>query len=451
MTDQQIRDYVDSLAQPLSLEEVIDTRVVSRVRPMNPARRVQPWTVAAVLVAVLGLAAFVVAASRDTSSESPAGAEPAGLELTPVNPEVGTSFVATVTGDSLDDLTVRREAYIEQYIGGAWQRIWLVYPVFLGATAPPDEPVDLTVGNIPTGVSPIRLVATQPFQVTLPGQLAPGSYRFCLQVAGAEASAADDYCAPISVPNQTSAVTSVQPVGSPSIGTEEPLVEADIIDLQDVAKPGSAHAFSVEGHPPVLLWTTLMPNLQTGDVEEWQCVGEAFGSGCGSVSIPAQFGQTSSIDNRVATDDLFTWSNLPPEVDTVRYDDGVTQLWQRPVAGLAIFRVDPDHSHPDITAYDAAGAALPYSFWGQNPPLTPAAETTVEPATPAVFAQLIGELQTLAQSSLHDCLTTNGATWPIANVPTFADDVDPLAIWNSCVVEVQSIVTARQAELNAGQ
>jgi hypothetical protein len=275
-------------------------------------------------------------------------------------------------------------------------------------------------------------------------------------------AANDDYCAPLVVRNSATPITSAQTigsvpseVGSTSIGVEQPLVEIAITDVQEVAKPGSAHAFSVQGHPPVVLWTTLMPNLQTGHVEEWQCVSEAGGSGCGATSIPAQFSQTSSIDNHVASDDLFTWSNLPPEVDTVRYDDGTTRLWQRPVAGLAIFRVDPDHPHPDITAYDATGATLPYSFWGQNPPLSPETETTevnvtVEPAAPLDIGAVFGELQSLIQSSTHDCLTANGASWTIANVPTFAADVDQGAIWNSCVLQVQSIVAARQAELGNG-
>ena len=463
MTHQQIRDHIDSLAQPLSLDEIIDTSVVTRVVPTNSAHRVRPWAIAAALIAVLGLVGLAVIASRDTDSVASVATQPVGLELTPNNPDAGTSFVATFTGDNLEDLSVRAEAYIEQLQGDAWQRIWLVHPAFLDATALPADPVDLTAGSVPSGVSPLRLIATRPFRVVLPPQLEAGSYRFCLRAGRAGSTAADgEYCAPIVVQNPASTVTSLQPigstpsdVGSTSIGEEEPLVEIPITDVQEVAKPGSAHAFSVEGHPPVLIWTTLMPSLQTGHVEEWQCVSEAGGSGCASTAMPAQFGQTSSIDNHVASDDLFTWNNLPPDVDTVHYDDGVTRLWQRPVAGLAIFRVDPDNPHPDITAYDATGAALPYSFWGQNPPLSPATGTTdgpvtVESADPAAVAGNFGELESLAQSSSHDCLTANGASWTVANVPTFAEGVDPGAIWNYCVLQVQSIVATRQADLGQG-
>jgi hypothetical protein len=234
---------------------------------------------------------------------------------------------------------------------------------------------------------------------------------------------------------------------------EQPLVETAVSIAPEVAKPGSAHAFSVAGHPDLLIWTTLTPNPRTGVVEEWQCVSEAGSSGCGSTSEPAQFGQTSSIDNHFASDDLFTWSNLPPDVVAVRYDDGIVRLWQKPIAGLAIFRVDPKNPHPIITALDATGATLPYSFWSQNPQTTPPGETTahstVTPATDTDI-DLWVELRALTQSSTHDCLTTNGATWPQSNIPSFNADVDPLAIWNLCVLEVTSIVAARQAELTVG-
>jgi hypothetical protein len=332
MTDQQIRDHIDSMAQPLTLDEILDSTVVTRVVPTSSAHRVRPWAVAAALIAVLGLAGLAVITLRDTDSAAPVGVQP------------------TVTSN------------------------------------PPTE----------------------------------------------------------SIPSAD---------GSTSIGVEESLVEIPVTDLQEVAKPGSAHAFSVEGHPPVLLWTTLSPNPQTGSVEEWQCVSEAGGSGCGPTSMPAQFGQTSSIDNRVATDDLFTWSNLPPDVETVRYDDGVTRRWQRPIAGLAIFRVDPDHAHPDITAYDKNGAKLAYSFWGQNAPLSPDttnATGTTEPSNPADIGSMIGELDALAQSATHDCLSGSGATWTVANVPTFADGVDTEQIWNRCVLQVAATVAHRQAELRKG-
>jgi hypothetical protein len=267
----------------------------------------------------------------------------------------------------------------------------------------------------------------------------------------------------VAVQTPASTVTSVpsiasapSEIGSPPFGVEEPLVEVAITGVQSVAKPGSVQAFSVQGHPDLLVWTTLMLNPQTGHVEEWRCVSEAGGSGCGSVSIPAQFGQTSSIDNQVASDDLFTWINLPPDVAIVTYDDGVKQLWQRTVSGSAIFRVDPDHPHPTISAYDAYDAALPYSFWGQNPPLaqppdTAGEATTVQPSPLAVSGQDVGELDSLVESSMNDCLTSHGATWPLQNVPSFGAGADPVAVWNECVVSVQSIVAAREAALTQGQ
>lgn len=170
---------------------------------------------------------------------------------------------------------------------------------------------------------------------------------------------------------------------------------------------------------------------------------------------PAQFGQTSSIDNGAASDDLFTWINLPPDVAIVTYDDGVKQLWQHTMSGSAIFRVDPDHPHPTISAYDAYDAALPYSFWGLNSSLPPPTEATnvvptVHAATPAVSGQDVGALDSLVESSMTDCLTSNGATWPLQNVPSFGVGADPVAVWNSCVESVRSIVAAREASLHQG-
>ena len=272
----------------------------------------------------------------------------------------------------------------------------------------------------------------------------------CLGIAGI-ASRRDDSSGsdPGSVPSSTTSIVAPQ-------GVEQPLVESAVSIAPEVAKPGSVHAFKVDGHPEILTWITLSPNPLTGEVEGWQCVSEAGSSGCGPTSIPAQFGQTSSIDNNFATDDLVTWSNLPADVASVGYDDGVVQLWQRPVAGVAIFRVDPNHPHPSITAFDATGTALPYSFWGQNSPITSTSDTTVHivsetPAIPEAGPDMWGELRTLTQSSIYDCLTANGASWPVSNVPSFNADVDPLAIWNSCGVEVKSIVAARVTELTKGK
>lgn len=200
MSDQQIRDYIDSLAQPLSLDEVVEASTTARVVSMGRSHRVRPLTMAAVLLAALGLAGFALISLRSTSSS--VGSVPIRLDLTPSDPQVGTSFVATLVGEDLDAFVVRREAHIERLVGGEWQQIWLVYPVFLDATALPPEPVDLSGGNVPPGGSPLRLVATRPFRVTLPRQLAAGPYRFCLRADTAGSSAADDnYCAPIIVQN----------------------------------------------------------------------------------------------------------------------------------------------------------------------------------------------------------------------------------------------------------
>jgi hypothetical protein len=235
-------------------------------------------------------------------------------------------------------------------------------------------------------------------------------------------------------------------------GEERPLKEVATdaeIAITFLAKPGSVHTFSESGHPDILLWTTVQLDFQTGNVEEWQCVSEQGSSGCGSVSIPAQFGQTSSIDNGYATDDLFTWSNLPPEVAYVRYDDGDQMLWQRPIAGLSIFHVDPDHPHPDIGAYDSAGVLLPYSFWGDNsPPSTttdPGGSVNVQPIDPAAW----DELNNLARSSVHDCLADNGANFDSPNVPMFDADEAAAPIWSMCVAKARSEVAARLAELAA--
>ena len=459
MTDQRIRDHIELLAPPLSLDEVIETSAVTRVVPINSSHGVRPWAIAAALFAVLGLAGLALIASRDTETVAPGAAGAVALEVTPDDPVMGTSFVATLIGDALDQFTVRREAYIEQPNGDAWSRIWLVYPVFLDATEAPPAPVDLVTDAEPSGLSPIQLGATRPFRIVLPQRLAAGSYRLCLQAARSGSSVGGDYCAPIVVRDPASTATSVPTIGSvptngdpTAIGLEEPLVEIPITAGQDVTKPGSAHAFSVEGHPPILVWTTVMPSVQMGRVEEWQCVSEQGSSGCGPTSMPAQFSQTSSVDNHFASDDLFTWSNLPPDVDTVRYDDGVKKLWQRPIGGLAIFRVDPDHSHPDVTAYDASGALLPYSFWGENAPLDAATETTQKttsavPPTPSAIGDMFGDLHSLTQSSMHDCLTANGAKWTETDVPAFADGVDSEAIWNSCVEQVRAIVAVRALEL----
>jgi hypothetical protein len=45
------------------------------------------------------------------------------------------------------------------------------------------------------------------------------------------------------------------------------------------------------------------------------------------------------------------------------------------------------------------------------------------------------------------CLTQHGGTLTEADVATFPDGVDQIAVWNDCVTNVKAIVAQRVAEL----
>ena len=202
----------------------------------------------------------------------------------------------------------------------------------------------------------------------------------------------------------------------------------------------------VEGHPPQVV-TTSLTYMGNATAIEQVCTSEYGSSGCRPEWNAASWsvGVTSSVDNGVATFDLWTIEGVPADAAFVSYSDGDVQLWQRPIMGFVAFpNVAGDEQI--VIAYDADGseigrvgaeqeertATLPD---GQTPPLADISQ--------AEFTNLVD----LTAETARDCLTSHGGTL-VGDIATFPADVDQAAVWDQCVAETKQVVGDAVNELN---
>jgi hypothetical protein len=215
-----------------------------------------------------------------------------------------------------------------------------------------------------------------------------------------------------------------------------------------VSVAGLTRALGVEGHPPLVVSTSLV--YSGGPTAELQrCLFQAGSGGCAPEWTAAHpsVGITSSVDNTAADYDLWTWDNISPEAAYVTYVDRPEVRWQRPIAGVALF---PDVAGDDevVIAYDSEGvevarvdaatlAAAERRLDGPPPPadISPAQST---------------QLSELTDISLEDCLIDHGAhieqPGRVAVLPAGVDDVEA---WSECVAAVKATVAQRLDEIDA--
>jgi len=199
---------------------------------------------------------------------------------------------------------------------------------------------------------------------------------------------------------------------------------------------------AVEGHPPLVVETSLM-YLGNATAVEQRCLSGAcrpeWNTSTWSTAI------TSSIDNHEADFNLWLVEGLPAGTAYVTYVDGDKRLWQRPIAGVAAF---PDVAGTDeqVTAYDDVGNQIAQfgeahrqaeQFTG-TPPLL-ADISTLE------FQQL-GEL---TRETLATCLRGHGGTIGAGDVATFPEDVDQISVWDDCATSVRHDVAESVSAIGA--
>jgi hypothetical protein len=230
-------------------------------------------------------------------------------------------------------------------------------------------------------------------------------------------------------------------------GVEFPLEDLGVpdSDVWSTTVAGLARALGVEGHPPLVIATTLQ--YSGGATAELQrCLSERGSAGCAPEWVRDHFdiGVTSSVDNGVADYDLWTWANVPPDAAYVTYVDDPQVRWQRPVAGVAAF--------PNVDWFDSV--AIAYTSNGTelarvDRAALDAADQRLEGPPPMadITRAQYQELTALTDTTLRDCLTDNGARLD-ANVAVLPAGVDDVEVWDQCVATVKQIVAERIDAMN---
>jgi len=239
------------------------------------------------------------------------------------------------------------------------------------------------------------------------------------------------------------AVDSVSPATaadrvSPATGWQPPGTEFPSQDLgaptalESLTVSGLARTIRVAGQPDLTISTELTyAGGHTAELE--RCLSVGGGAGCTPEWNPAPLGSlgiTSSVDNGVADDDLWTWQGVPTGAAYVVYGNSAEQRWQRPIAGVVVFPNQPgvdgavayDINGHEVARIDAALADA-------------AAQGLRMPELADISKDQFSQLQQLTATTLHDCLINDGATIA-GNVADTTTNV-----WDRCVNQTKATVT----------
>lgn len=193
----------------------------------------------------------------------------------------------------------------------------------------------------------------------------------------------------------------------------------------------------IEGHPPQVI-TRSLAYRGHATADEEICTREIGGGvGCRGLDrgITWLTGETSSVDNGVADDNLWIVEGLPADVEFVSYQAGGHHLWQRPVHGFAAF---PSTAGSDevVIAYDAAGNEI--GRFGDEQQAAVVAHFTPQRRADVSVSEF-AELKALTHDETRRCLTAHGARFD-SDIATFDTGTDPAAVWDQCVTDVQAVV-----------
>lgn len=205
-----------------------------------------------------------------------------------------------------------------------------------------------------------------------------------------------------------------------------------------VALSSLTRRIGVENHPALTVYTSV-GYVGGESIEEWRCLAsDGGGAGCSPLDRTGpDIGVTSSIDNRLAEFDLWTWSNVPPDADYVVYVDGDDTRWQVPVAGVAAF--------PNSDWFDSVAVA--YTDQGEVVARVDASvlESAQQenPATQPLVADLeasqavaVGNVMT---TTATECLEDAGAIFETASVGQLSSEATD-EVWSNCVLAAEVAV-----------
>jgi hypothetical protein len=209
-----------------------------------------------------------------------------------------------------------------------------------------------------------------------------------------------------------------------------------------VTTAGLSRAIQIPGQPITTITRTIDYSFGP-TAEEQRCVDSGGGGGCApkwTWGRQPDVSVSSSVDNRVASEDSWMWNGLPAGTAYVEFTDGNRHLWQRPVAGFSAF--------PNVTG--ASEVATAYSFDGTvlgrasfNSPASQPDDGVAAPMQADVSTSQYAELQLLTTTTMRDCLTAAGAVWGSETVATFAAGADDRSIWDGCVASTKQVVGNR--------
>ena len=240
---------------------------------------------------------------------------------------------------------------------------------------------------------------------------------------------------------------------SPSAAWQPAGVEYPLVDLGPatsshyITAAGLSRMVQIPGQPVLTIARTIQYAFGAS-AEEQLCEDFAGGAGCApdyTWGKQPDISVSSSVDNRVADEDIWMWDGLPQGTTYVEYVDGNSHMWQRPIAGFAAFP-DVKGRSEVATAFADDGTVLGRAGGGVIDAPTQAVGTGEVRAD--IDSVQNDELVLLTSATMHDCLTQSGGTWDSFNVATFAAGVDELSIWTECVAKTKQVVGARVAEMN---
>lgn len=204
------------------------------------------------------------------------------------------------------------------------------------------------------------------------------------------------------------------------------------------------HRIGLPGWPVLVSYPTLW-YLAGDSPEEGRCLGPTtFGVGCRDGGTRWSVSSWSPNGNSTLPGDMIAVDGLPSDVAFVGFDDGVTQRWQRPVAGVAAFPHGEGPIEADvITGYDGVGRSL-----GRFDVATLTATATQTASVGRRYDDPPDAgLVALTRDELAACLTERGGVVGATNIATFPAGVDQQQVWDECVASTKAAVAARIAEL----
>ncbi len=187
--------------------------------------------------------------------------------------------------------------------------------------------------------------------------------------------------------------------------------------LGDLGPATSSHYITVDGlswaiqipGQPVLTIVRTIQYFFGATAEEQLCEDFAGGAGCApdyTWGKQPDISVSSSVDNRVADEDIWMWNVLPQGTTFVEYVDGDTHMWQRPIAGFSAFPDVKGRSEVatayavDGTVLGRAGSGIPQDAQNEAGGITQVRAD--------IDRSQSEELTQLTSTTMHDCLTQSG-------------------------------------------